>query len=68
MNDYRNFISFINDNRKFYPMFAEWAATVDFIKKRKVKPGEKPVDVEEAFPPNDFLLFVEKNQNNPEQF
>lgn len=54
INDYRNFIAFINDNRKFYPMFAEWAATVDFIKKRKVKPGEKPLDVEEAFPPNDF--------------
>jgi hypothetical protein len=48
--DYKNFIRFCDQNRKRYPLFAEWAAAEKHIRARKLKPGAKPIEVEELRP------------------
>jgi hypothetical protein len=46
--DYRKFIAFCAENRKFYPIFSEWAEHMGVIKPRKLRPGASPPEVEEA--------------------
>jgi hypothetical protein len=54
--NHNEFLQFIANSRSQYPLFAEWCEVQEMIPRRRLKPGEKPVEVEEAHEPGTEAL------------
>lgn len=56
--DFRYFLQFVSENRRTYPLLAEWCASkrVGLIKKLKQKPGCNEQDVDESEEPSEETI------------